>query len=239
MKALITGASGYIGADIASRLAEDGYHVLLHAGANTERARTVLDAIENGGGSGRIVAFDLKDPAAIDSVLVPVLKEEGPLDILVNNAAVSRDGYMMMLPEDQWNEVLDVNLGGFFRVTRACLKGMVERRGGCIVNVTSLAGEKGNIGQTAYAASKAGLIGATKSLALEMARWNIRVNGVSPGPLEGGMASALSAEKLLPQIPLGRLGTGRDVAGAVSFLCSEDASYLTGQVISVNGGMGM
>jgi len=145
----------------------------------------------------------------------------------------------MLLPDNDWSEVIDVNLGGFFRVTRACLKGMVTKRAGRIVNVGSLAGERGNVGQVAYAASKAGLAGATRALALEMARWNILVNVVSPGPLEVGMAADMDTDTLLKEIPLGRLGRAEEVAGVVSFLCSDDASYITGQVIPVNGGMGM
>ena len=239
MKALVTGASGYLGADISRRLAADGFEVFLHSSKNPASAESVLEEILSAGGSGRVIELDLRDPEAVDSVLVPLLAKEGPLDVLVNNASVSRDGYMMMLPDDQWQEVMDVNLGGFFRITRACLKGMVEKRSGRIVNVGSLAGEKGNIGQTAYAASKAGLVGATKALALEMARWKILVNAVSPGPLQGGMASDVDQKKILPLIPLGRLGLAEEVSGVVSFLCSKDASYITGQVISVNGGMGM
>jgi 3-oxoacyl-[acyl-carrier protein] reductase len=146
---------------------------------------------------------------------------------------------MMMLPDDRWDEVVDVNLSGFFRVTRACLKGMVQKRGGRVINIGSLSGEIGNIGQVAYAASKAGLNGATRALAKEMARWNILVNTVSPGPLDVGMASEIDEDKLKEVIPLGRLGRAEEVAGVVSFLCSDDATYITGQVIQVNGGMGV
>ncbi|MCP4679002.1 MAG: 3-oxoacyl-ACP reductase FabG [Deltaproteobacteria bacterium] len=239
MKALITGASGGVGRAIALRLARDGFEVWVHYRAGKERAEAVLREIEAAGGTGRLVCFDTQSSDDIDRVLVPLLSEEGPLNVLVNNAAVSRDGYMMLLPDKDWSEVIDINLGGFFRVTRACLKGMVEKRTGRIVNVGSLAGERGNIGQVAYAASKAGLAGATRSLALEMARWNILINVVSPGPLDVGMAADMDANALVKQIPLGRLGTADEVAGVVSFLCSDDASYITGQVIPVNGGMGM
>ncbi len=239
MKALVTGASGGVGRAIAARLAADGYEVWVHCSANRQDAEEVLREIESAGGTGRVVQFDVCKIEDIDEVLVPLVSKDGPLDVLVNNAAVSHDGYMMLLPDDQWKEVIDVNLGGFFRVTRTCLKGMVEKRKGRVINIGSLAGGRGNIGQVAYAASKAGLEGATRSLALEMARWNILVNTVAPGPLDVGMAANVDTDAMKKLIPLGRLGRAEEVAGVVSFLCSNDASYITGQVISVNGGMGM
>jgi 3-oxoacyl-[acyl-carrier protein] reductase len=239
VKALVTGASGGLGRAIALRLAKDGFEVWAHCNTNPQKAQEVKNEIEAKGGSARTVEFDVGSGSEIDDVLAPLLLSSGPLDVLVNNAAVARDGYMMLLPQDCWKEVIEVNLNGFFRVTRACLKGMVERRSGRIISIGSLAGERGNPGQTAYAASKAGLVGASRALALEMARWNILVNVVSPGPLETGMASKADMEKMKPLVPLGRLGRAEEVAGVVSFLCSKDASYITGQVISVNGGMGM
>jgi 3-oxoacyl-[acyl-carrier protein] reductase len=157
----------------------------------------------------------------------------------VNNAAVSSEGYMMMQPSSAWQEVVSTNLGGFFLTTRACLKGMVAARQGRIVNIGSLAGARADVGQVAYAATKAALEGATRALAMEMARWNILVNTVAPGPLTCGMADKLPKDKLEPQIPLRRFGEPEEVAGAVSFLCGPDATYITGQVLAVNGGMGM
>lgn len=239
MKALVTGASGGLGLAISRRLAREGYEVWLHCGRAREAAQAGLTQIQEAGGTGRVLQFDLRNKEEIQEILVPTLSKEGPIDVLVNNAAVTRDGYMMLLSDAHWEEVVEVNLGGFFRVTRACLKGMVERRGGRIITIGSLAGEKGNIGQTAYAATKAGLAGASRALALEMARWNITVNMISPGPIDVGMGAQLDAKKLKQLIPLGRFGTAEEVAGAVAFLCSKDASYITGQVISVNGGMGM
>ncbi|MDJ0763065.1 MAG: 3-oxoacyl-ACP reductase FabG [Myxococcota bacterium] len=239
MKALVTGASGGLGQAIARRLASDGFEVWIHCAANQTGAEALLAEIEHNGGKGRVIRFDVRSPEAIDQILVPLLAKEGPLDALVNNAAISHDGYMMQLPEHHWEAVIDVNLNGFFRITRACLKGMVAQRQGRIITIGSLAGERGNIGQTAYAASKAGLFGATRALALEMARWNILVNAVSPGPLDVGMATGTDEKKLTPLIPLGRLGRANEVSGVVSFLLSKDASYITGQVISVNGGMGI
>ena len=228
-----------MGQAMARRLAADGLEVWIHFNAGKEGAEAVLEEILEAGGSGRLVQFDLRQADHIDRVLIPLLTKEGPVDVLVNNAGISNDGYMMMQPDDAWNEVMDVNLGGFFRVTRACLRGMVEKRSGRVVNIGSLSGQLGNIGQVAYSASKAGLEGATRALAREMSRWNILVNAVSPGPLEVGMASNLDGDALKSMIPLGRLGTAEEVAGVVSFLCSKDATYITGQVISVNGGMGM
>ncbi len=238
-KALVTGAARGLGRAIAARLARDGFEVWINYSRSEAEARELLAAIEAGGGRGRLVPFDVSDAAGVDAALVPALQEHGPVDVLVNNAGVSADGYMMMLPVGDWERVIRVNLGGMFLVTRACLKGMVQQRRGRVVNIGSLAGERGNVGQTAYAASKAGIAGATRALALEMARWNILVNTVSPGPLDVGMAGELGAEKLLPLIPLGRLGRAEEVAGVVSFLCSEDAGYITGQTIPVNGGMGL
>jgi 3-oxoacyl-[acyl-carrier protein] reductase len=239
VKALVTGASRGLGEAIAKRLASDGFEVWIHYRQNEDQAEKVLREIESSGGKGRLVQLDVSDAKEIEQKLFPILSKEGPLDVLVNNAGVTAEGYMMMMPQDKWDEVMDVNLGGFFLVTRACLKGMVEKRGGRVVNICSLAGERADVGQVAYAASKAGIAGATRALAMEMARWNILVNAVSPGPLDVGMATGLDPKKILPHIPLGRVGTADEAAGAVSFLCSEDASYITGQIIRVNGGMGM
>ena len=231
--------AGGVGRAIAKRLASDGYEVWLHYSKNRDGADAALGEIRELGGSGLLVPFDMRNSTQIDDVLVPLLSKEGPVDVLVNNAGVSSDGYMMLLPEERWDEVMDVNLGGFFRVTRACLKGMVQKRGGRVITIGSLSGEIGNVGQVAYAASKAGLNGATRALAREMARWNILVNTVSPGPLDVGMAVEIEDDTLKEAIPLGRLGTADEVAGVVSFLCSDDATYITGQVIQVNGGMGV
>lgn len=238
-KALITGASGALGRAVAYRLAQDGFFVWLHYAKNQAAAQKVLTEIEQAGGSGRLVQFDLRIPDEMDTNLLPLLSKEGPVDVLVNNAGIPSEGYMMMMPEATWEAVIDINLTGFFRVTRACLKGMVQQRSGRIVNIGSLAGAKGTVGQSAYAASKAGMEGATRVLAHEMARWNILVNTVAPGPLDDGMASKEQHEKFVKEIPLGRLGRVEEAAGVVSFLCSDDATYITGQVIAVNGGMGM
>jgi 3-oxoacyl-[acyl-carrier protein] reductase len=239
VKALVTGASGGLGSAIAKRLAADGFEVWVHFGTNGEAAGAVLSDIRREGGVGRLVQFDVTSAESVDGVLVPLLSKENGVDVLVNNAGVSNDGYMMMLPNEKWDEVINVNLRGFFLVTRACLKGMVQKRMGRVINIGSLSGDIGNIGQVAYGVSKAGLNGATRSLSKEMARWNILVNTVSPGPLEVGMASGVDEKKIKEIIPLGRLGRAEEVAGVVSFLCGDDATYITGQVIQVNGGMGV
>jgi 3-oxoacyl-[acyl-carrier protein] reductase len=239
LKALITGAGGAVGRAVVRRLAKDGFEVWIHYRSSQDQAVSLLEEVESSGGRGRLVPFDIRNTDEIDENLLPLLSREGPLDVLVNNAGIASEGYLMMLPEAQWKEVVDVNLTGVFLVTRACLKGMVQQRSGRVVNIGSLAGAKGAVGQGAYAASKAGLEGVTRVLAQEMARWNILVNTVAPGPLEEGMAQKAEHEKFVSQIPLGRLGRVEEVAGVVSFLSSDDASYITGQVIAVNGGMGM
>lgn len=239
MRTLVTGAGRGLGRAIALRLAADGHEVWVHHNASREDAESALGEIVARGGRGALVRFDVTSEEAVSAALAPLVAERGHVEALVNNAGVTADGYLAMLPYEEWRRVLSVNLDGFFLVTRACLKGMFGARRGRVVNVASLAGERGNAGQVAYAASKAGLIGATKALALEVARWNVLVNAVSPGPLDVGMAARLDPDRLKPLIPLGRPGTADEAAGAVSFLLSEDASYITGQVISVNGGMGI
>lgn len=235
--ALVTGASRGIGAAVAKRLARDGFRVWINYRARSEAAEGVADEIRRTGGSVLLIPFDVGDPAAVADVLEPALAREGPVSVLVNNAGVTRDALVPTLSDRAWNEVIEVNLSGPFRLTRAVLKGMMRQRWGRIVNVASVSAQRGNPGQANYAAAKAGLVGFTRSVALEFGRRNILVNTVAPGLIETEMVADLPLEEIEKHIALRRLGSPEEIAGAVSFLCSEDASYITGQVIAVNGGL--
>ena len=235
--ALVTGASRGIGAAIARRLDRDGFRVWIHYRESGEAAEALLKEIQRSGGDGRLLPFDVASAAAIEAELLPVLESEGPVEVLVNNAGVTRDGLVARMSDDDWDSVLATNLSGPFRVTRAVLRGMMKARRGRIVNIASIAGQVGNPGQANYSAAKAGLVGLTRSLAREYARRNILVNAVAPGFVETDMTAGLPREDIVSKIPLGRPGTREEIAGVVSFLCSEDAAYVTGQVIAVNGGM--
>ncbi|MNM42821.1 3-oxoacyl-[acyl-carrier-protein] reductase FabG [compost metagenome] len=237
-RALVTGGSGDIGGAICQRLAADGVHVIVHANANLERAQAVVDAIQDAGGSAQAVAFDVVDADATAAAL-DVLLAEGPIQIVVNNAGIHDDAPMAGMDVERWRRVIDVSLHGFFHVTQPLLLPMARTRWGRIVSVSSVAAVLGNRGQTNYAAAKAALHGASKSLAREMASRGISVNVVAPGVIEGQMAADAFPPELIKQaVPAARAGKPEEVAALVAFLCSDAAGYINGQVIGINGGMG-
>jgi len=241
--ALVTGASRGIGRAIAVALARGGAHVALNYAGNEAAAKEALGLVEQAGaGRARLFRFDVADPAACAEAVDQVVGDFGGVQILVNNAGIAVDQLVMRLKDADWQRQLDVNLTGAFNLIRAVTRPMMKARAGSIVNLTSVVGEMGNAGQAAYAATKAGLVGLTKSVARELASRNIRVNAVAPGYIDTDMTSALpeaARQKMAEMIPLGRLGTAEDVAGAVAWLCSDQASYVTGEVLRVNGGMYM
>ena len=238
--AIVTGASRGIGRGIAEMLAARGAHVI--AAARQDNAAATAAAIVQAGGRSEPATVDVSDAASVDALVGGAVARHGRVDILVNNAGITRDQLMLRLKRDDWDQVLATNLTGAFTCVQAVLKPMIRQRSGRIVSITSVVGQMGNAGQANYAASKAGLIGFTKALAREVASRNITVNAVAPGLVESDMTRAI-AEKAqgdwAAQIPLGRLGTPADVASAVCFLASDEASYITGHVLAVNGGMYM
>ena len=236
--ALVTGASRGIGRAIALALAARGAEVV--AAARGDHAGAVADEIRSAGGRAEAVSMDVTDAAAIDAAVSATLARTGRVDVLVNNAGVTRDNLVLRMKREDWDAVIATNLTAAFVCTQAVLKSMVKQRAGRIINITSVVGEAGNAGQANYAASKAGLIGFTKSLALEVASRGITVNAVAPGLIATDMTRTLSAgvqTEWESRIPLKRFGTPEDVAAAVVFLASDEAAYITGHVLDVNGGM--
>jgi 3-oxoacyl-[acyl-carrier protein] reductase len=236
-RALVTGGSGAIGAGICRALAQGGMQVVVHANTSLARARELCDEIRAGGGHAEAIAFDVRDGAACEHELAKLL-QAGPFQVLVHNAGITADAPMAGMSAQQWSSVIDVSLNGFFNVARPLLLPMLRTRWGRVVAISSVAGIMGNRGQANYAAAKAGLHGAVKSLAIESASRGVTVNAVAPGIIDSPMTKdVFSAEDIARLVPMKRAGTPREVAAVVAFLCSEEAGYLSGQVIAVDGAM--
>ncbi|MCX7795625.1 MAG: 3-oxoacyl-[acyl-carrier-protein] reductase [bacterium] len=238
--AIVTGGSRGIGRAISLELADSGRRVAIIYKSNKEKALATLEEIENLGGEGEIFQADVTRWADVDEVVKGVLTKWGRIDILINNAGITRDKLLLKMDEEDWDEVLDIDLKGAFICTRLIARHMIKNKEGRIVNITSVIGEIGNIGQSNYSAAKAGLIGFTKACAKELSRWNITVNAVAPGYIDTEMTKVLDEnvkKEYLSRIPLGRFGKAEEVAKLVLFLVSKDASYITGQVINIDGGL--
>ncbi len=236
-RALVTGGSGGIGTAICRRLAADGLHVTVHANSRLKEAQQLAAEIAADGGAAQAVAFDVADRARTEAALQELLVA-GPVQVVVNNAGIHDDAVMPAMKPAQWSRVIDVSLNGFFNVTQPLLLPMMATRWGRVINITSVAALTGNRGQANYAAAKAGLHGATKSLAIELASRGITVNAVAPGIIATAMTEGVfSREAIEKRVPMKRAGTPEEVAALVGFLASEQAGYISGQVISINGGM--
>ena len=238
MRALVTGGSGALGQAISEALAKAGHEVWVHANRSLAQAEATAQRIVAAGGSAHAIAFDVTDADATQRALEGLL-ESAPVQILINNAGIHDDAPMPGMTQQQWRSVIDVSLNGFFNVTQPLLMPMIRTRWGRIVNMASVAGVMGNRGQVNYAAAKAGLIGATKSLSLELASRGITVNAVAPGIIESPMAGmAFPPERIKQLVPAQRAGQPEEVASMVAYLVSDAAAYVTGQVLSINGGLG-
>ena len=236
-KALVTGGSGGIGAAICRRLAADGHQVFIHANRGIESAQNLAAEICAAGGQAQALAFDVTDRAAVESALAPLMEGE-PIQILVNNAGIHHDAVLPGMSAEQWHSVIDVSLHGFFNVTQPLMMPMIRSRWGRIINLSSIASLTGNAGQVNYSAAKGALNAATKSLAREVASRGITVNAVAPGIIDTSMSeAAFDAAEIARLVPMKRAGTPTEVADLIGFLVSPQAAYITGQIISINGGM--
>ncbi|MBW1637378.1 MAG: 3-oxoacyl-[acyl-carrier-protein] reductase [Deltaproteobacteria bacterium] len=240
--ALVTGGSRGIGRAICLKLAEMGALVYINYVSRPEAALETQRLIEENGGRARSVGFDVSDSTAVTEAVKKIVSEVGPIEVLVNNAGITRDGLMARMKESDWDEVIDTNLKGVFLCSKVVSRGMMKKKWGRVVNISSVSGFAGNAGQVNYAAAKAGLTGLTKAMAREYGSRNITVNSVAPGYIKTEMTDLLGddvKEQLMGEIPLGCLGTTEDIAGAVAYLVSDDGRYVTGQTLHVNGGMYM
>lgn len=235
--ALVTGGSKGIGRAICVEMAKSGYQVIVNYLSDEPGARQTLDQVRSQGSDGICLGFDVADAAQTQKAMETIFSTYGAVEALVNNAGRIADELFIMMTPDKWGSVIETTLQGFYNVTRPVLERMVVQKSGAVVSLASVAGLMGNRGQSNYAAAKAGLIGASRSVAAEVARLGIRVNVVAPGLIQTEMIKDAPVQKIKSMIPMARLGTAEEVARVVRFLCSDDAAYVTGQVISVNGGM--
>jgi 3-oxoacyl-[acyl-carrier protein] reductase len=237
--ALVTGGSRGIGRAVSVKLASMGYYVLINYKSNKEEAQKTLDIITGNGGAGLLLPFDIEKSGEITAALETWMEQnpEAYIEVLVNNAGIRKDNLLFWMTDDEWNSVLDTSLNGAFYVTRILIKYMLNKKYGRIINIVSISGIKGMSGQTNYSAAKAGIIGLTKALALETAKKKVTVNAIAPGFIDTDMTKDLNQDELKRLIPAGRFGKAEEVAELAGFLASDKASYITGQVISISGGL--